>query len=394
MTAILIYTKTMLKRFLRDPIYLFFIFAFPLIFLFIFGTIFGGNSTIKFNVAIFNNADNQFAKNFVEEIKQQKDSPFDIKTDVKDLTDAKEQMARGELDSIIELPASFGRSVDEGICNEKMGQMMRENPGGDAQKLATRITECLPSGQMNVYYDPAQSQSGQTVATILSGILDDVNTGLTGVKPPLSVAQVSTGKKGMSQFDFTFAGLFAYTLMSMSIYTLSQQLPGEKKSGALRRIQATGFRPWQLITALSLTYFVMTALSAGVMCAVGVLAFHWQMQGSWLVFMLFGTISVLALSGFGMLIAGAARSANQATMASQLTAFPMMFLSGVFIPLFIMPPVFQAISHFIPLTPVAEGLRLITTENAGLMAVLPQIGLISLWGLAAYLVAFRVFKWE
>jgi len=28
------------------------------------------------------------------------------------------------------------------------------------------------------------------------------------------------------------------------------------------------------------------------------------------------------------------------------------------------------------------------------MAVLPQIGLISLWGLAAYLVAFRVFKWE
>jgi ABC-2 type transport system permease protein len=72
----------------------------------------------------------------------------------------------------------------------------------------------------------------------------------------------------------------------------------------------------------------------------------------------------------------------------------MMFLSGVFFPMFIMPEIFQTISKFIPLTPVAEGLRFITTEGASFVAVLPQIGLIAAWGLVAYFIAFRVFKWE
>jgi ABC-2 type transport system permease protein len=363
------YFITMLKRFLRDPIYLFFMFIFPLIFLFIFGTIFGNNDNVNFDIALINQSDTEFARDFVASFDGEENTALTINRDISDLETAREKMLRGEITSIIELPAGFG-AVDTASHNP------------------------MPSGHVKVYYDEGNPQAGQTVASIISGILDGINAKLIGTSPPLAVEPVSTGQAGLNQFDYTFAGLFAYTLMTMSIYGLSTQLPGEKKTGALRRIKATPFKPWQLIVSLAMVYTVLTAISAAVMVGAGVAFFDWHIKGSVILFAGFSLFSVLAISGFGMLISGAARNENQAAMASQLIAFPMMFLSGVFFPLYIMPEWMQAVSNFVPLTPVAEGIRFITTEGASLLDVLPQIGLIAGWGLAAYFVAFKLFKWE
>ena len=380
MKALLVFAMTQLKRFLRDPMYLFFTFIFPLIFLFIFGNLYGGNDNVSFKVAIFNSSDSQMAKSFVEKFdSDESQKTFKVNKDLKTLDEAKEKMSRGELDSIIELPAEFGTVKGGAEC---------------ADPANAQTSDCLPSGEMAVYYDPGQAQTGQTVATIMNGIVDEVNQSMTGATDPITVKQVSTGVEGMSTFDYVFAGLFAFTLMSMSIYGLSNQLPAEKKTGALRRLKATPFKPWQLIIGLSLVYTVMATISATVMVMVGVTMFDWQMRGQWLVFILFSLLAILMLNGFGMLIAGAAKNENQSTMASQLIAFPMMFLSGVFIPLYIMPAFFQTVSSFVPLTPVAEGLRFITTEGAGFMELLPQLGIMAVWAVVIYFAAFKAFRWE
>lgn len=379
MRAVCIFALTQLKRFFRDPMYLFFTFAFPLIFLFIFGNLYGGGD-VNFKIAIFNHSDSEMSKNFVEQFNSDDaKKTFKVSADIETLDEAKEKMSRGELDSIIELPSDFGTVKGGPEC---------------ADPANARTSNCLPSGEMQVYYDPSQAQTGQTIATIMSGIADEINQSMTGSSNPITVKQVSTGVEGMSTFDYVFAGLFAFTLMQMSIYGLANQLPAEKKTGALRRIKATPFQPWQLIIGLALVYTVMTAISATVMITVGVTMFDWQMRGDWVVFTVFSLLAVFMLSGFGMLIAGMAKNENQSTMASQLVAFPMMFLSGVFFPLYIMPTFFQTISNFIPLTPVAEGLRFIATEGAGFADILPQIGLMAIWGIVAYAVAFRAFRWE
>ena len=59
-----------------------------------------------------------------------------------------------------------------------------------------------------------------------------------------------------------------------------------------------------------------------------------------------------------------------------------------------MPDWLQGATSWVPMTPVGEGVRMITTEGASLVAVAPQLGLIALWGLVAYLIAFKVFRWE
>ena len=87
-TGILGQVQAFQRRFLRDKVSLFFTFLFPLIFLFVFGSIFK-NQTVNFKVGIINHSHSQFAQQFVDNATKGKDSVLKVK-DVKGLDDAKE----------------------------------------------------------------------------------------------------------------------------------------------------------------------------------------------------------------------------------------------------------------------------------------------------------------
>ncbi len=59
-----------------------------------------------------------------------------------------------------------------------------------------------------------------------------------------------------------------------------------------------------------------------------------------------------------------------------------------------MPEWLQNISTYLPLTPVIDGIRMIATEGKHLVDLGPQLGLMALWTIIIYAVAFRVFRWE
>jgi ABC-2 type transport system permease protein len=59
-----------------------------------------------------------------------------------------------------------------------------------------------------------------------------------------------------------------------------------------------------------------------------------------------------------------------------------------------MPEWLQHVTTFLPLTPIIDGIRMIATEGKHLTDIGPQLGLIGLWTIIIYAVAFRVFRWE
>jgi ABC-2 type transport system permease protein len=98
--------------------------------------------------------------------------------------------------------------------------------------------------------------------------------------------------------------------------------------------------------------------------------------------------------GIGLAIGGWSKNERQAAPLSNIIVFPMMFLSGTFFPRFSMPEWLQSVSTYLPLTPVIDGLRLLTTEGRHLWEIGPQLGLVALWMVVVYFIAFRVFRWE
>lgn len=127
---------------------------------------------------------------------------------------------------------------------------------------------------------------------------------------------------------------------------------------------------------------------------MAITVFDLNVIGNWLALIAFIILGIICIYGIGLAIGGWAKNERQAAPLSNIIVFPMMFLSGTFFPRFAMPEWLQSVSNYLPLTPIIDGIRLIANEGKGLADIMPQIGLISIWTVIIYFIAFRVFRWE
>lgn len=357
------YVRIDVKRLFRDKVAIFFVFGFPLLFLVIFGSIFGGDNDISFRVALINNSDTTYATQLE---KQLKDSEvFEVDEEVATLDDAKEKMNRSQLDATITLPENFG---------EQMGE--------------------YPGGQATVLYSQSNQQAGQTLATILEGTFKEMNEKLAPSVEPFTVKAESTATKGLTQFDYTFSGILGFTLLSLGIFGPTTVFPRLKQRGVLRRYHMTTIKVWQYFTGNVISNAIIGLIAVAIMFLSAVLFFDLNMRGDYLNLAIVVILGVTLLFGIGLAIGGWAKNENQAAPLAQVVTLPMMFLSGVFFPTFLMPELLQNITKFIPLTPIVESIRLVVTEGATVFDLGVQLAIIIGWIIVVYLAAFKLFRWE
>lgn len=363
---IITFAKIDVKRLFRDKVGIFFVFVFPLLFLLVFGSIFRGGDDISFRVALLNESETEFAKNFVEEAKG--DGVLKVDEDVVTLAEAEEKMTRGQLEATIILPEDFGKV--------------------DAEKQ-------YPTGQAKLLYDRSNEQAGQTLASILDSVFRGINQEIAPSDTPFSVQTDSTAKEGLSQFDYTFSGLLGFTILSLGIYGPTTVFPRLKEKKVLRRYHTTTLKVWQYFTANVISNGIVGLMAVALMVGVALLPyFSLNMRGNYLILASVVLVGVIMLFGIGLAIGGWAKNENQAAPLAQIATLPMMFLSGVFFPTFLMPEFLQNITKFIPLTPVVEAIRLVITEGASYADLWQQFAIMGGWIVVVYILAFKVFRWE
>ncbi len=364
-----VFAKIDTRRLFRDKMAIFFVFLFPLIFLFIFGGIFGRESEVSFNVALLNQSETEFAKTFVGNLKGE-DSILKVKDDITSRERADEAMTQSQIDAIIIMPEDFGKVQP------------------DRQ---------YPSGTLEVVYSESNRQSGQTLTSILQGMFQSINQEFVGEQQqPFIVSAQSNGKEGLSSFDYLFPGLLGFTILGMGLFGPTNVFPRMKQRGVLRRYHTTSLKVWQFVLGNVISNSVGALLSVAFMIAIALTVpfFNLNFQGNILELALFIILGAGVIFGFGLAIGGWAKNENQAAPLSNLISFPMMFLSGTFFPRFLMPEWLQTISGFLPLTPFIDGARMILVEGQHLTGILPQIGMLAAWGVVIYFIAFKVFRWE
>jgi len=361
---VLTFARIDIKRLFRDKVAIFFVFIFPLIFLIIFGNIFGGNNEVSFRVGLINQSSSKFSEDFAGQI--EKNQVFQVDKDVSTLDQAREKMNRGQLDASIILPEGFGKVQDNQF----------------------------PSGEARILYDQNNETAAQTLSSIMQGILKEINQGFTKAPEPLTVKAESTATAGLSPFDYVFSGLLGFTLLSLGIFGPTQVFPRLKQRGVLRRYKSTPLKVWQYFTGNLLSNATVGLMAVGLMFVAAFTVFDLEMRGNYLNLAAVVIIGTIMLFGIGLSIGGWAKNENQAAPLSQLIVLPMMFLSGVFFPTFLMPEVLQKITQFIPLTPFVDSARFIITEGKSLLELGPQLAIMGAWIVIIYLIAFKVFRWE
>lgn len=363
--TVLTFVKINTRRFFRDRVALFFTIGFPLIFLFVFGSLNSGSGGVSFDVAVINQSKSDFSNQFVDNLK--KTSVLKVNTEVTDLDTAKEKMNRSELDAAIVLPSSFGD---------------------------TEPTTGKPGGAAEVVYTQNNEQSGQALKGLLEGVFKGVNSQFVSTDMPFTVKSTQLNERSLSAFDYTFAGLLGFAIIGMGIFGPINVFPELKKMGILRRLSTTPLKVWQYFLSTMIGQALIGLISLAIMFIIAILVFKLQVVGNYFELSLFLIVSITMILGIGLALGGWAKNERQVAPLANIVVFPMMFLSGTFFPRFLMPEWLQNVSNFLPLTPVIDGIRLITTEGKHLVDILPQIGLIGIWLIVIYVIAFRVFRWE
>lgn len=362
--TILTFARINTRRFFRDRLSIFFGILFPLIFLFVFGGVFGNSGQMTFHVALINNSQSPFATQFVDDLKKEKS--FDISESDKTLDAAKDKMVHSQIDATVILPPEFGKSDANG----------------------------QPSGQAEVYYTQNTQQSGRTLTTILEGVFKDINRGITKANEPFTVKGEQLNARSLTSFDYTFAGLLGFALLGMGIFGPVNVFPELKKQGILRRLSTTPLKVWQYFCSMAISQSIIGLISIAIMFIVALLVFKLEVVGN--IFLLIGFLvfAIVEILGIGLAIGGWASNERQAAPLSNIVTFPMMFLAGTFFPRYLMPEWLQGVTAYLPLTPVIDGIRYIVNEGYGLMQLGPQLGLMAAWTIIIYIIAFRVFRWE
>jgi ABC-2 type transport system permease protein len=146
------------------------------------------------------------------------------------------------------------------------------------------------------------------------------------------------------------------------------------------------------LTSKVLWYIVLSTVSFVLMVGVGILAYGAHITLTvWLIpFLIIGP---MLFSSLGMLVGTVTKNPETAGVIGNIVTFPMMFLSGTFFPISIMPQYLQSIAHVLPLFYIIEGLNnvMVYANYSGAVIDLAVVAVITA---VIFILAVRLFKWR
>jgi ABC-type multidrug transport system permease subunit len=194
--------------------------------------------------------------------------------------------------------------------------------------------------------------------------------------------------------DWVLPGILAMNVMFSSLWGVGWVIVRYRKNGVLRRLKATPLSPFEFLVAQILSR-LLVVLGASLIVYLGAsLLLDFTMRGSYLALALVYVSGALCLISVGLMVSARLRTEEVADGLLNLISWPMLLLSGVWFSMEGASTAAQAVSRLLPLTYIVEGARAVMIDGAGVIEILPRVGLLTglalvLLGLAAWL-----FRWE
>jgi ABC-2 type transport system permease protein len=199
------------------------------------------------------------------------------------------------------------------------------------------------------------------------------------------------GSGGLTVLDSYVPVLVVMSLGLLGFVALPLTLVSYRERGILRRLGTTPAGPLRVLGAQLIVNFGMAVITLAVLLTVARLAYGVPMPrqfGGWLITALFASAVVLAM---GLFVASVGSTARAAGAIGNILFYPMMFFSGLWLPIPVMPPVLQHISHAFPLGAAWEGFQ---QSLLGNWPPLLALGTMAAWAIGFGVVAARFFRWE
>jgi ABC-2 type transport system permease protein len=165
----------------------------------------------------------------------------------------------------------------------------------------------------------------------------------------------------------------------------------------LKRFYATPIRRGYIVLGEALSRVIFQMLTAIIIILVGHFAFHFTLVHGFETFldiMLLSFLSLLLFMGFGFIVSSIAKSESTIPPFANIITLPQFLLAGTFFSIDAFPSWLQPICKILPLTHFNNAMRNIAFEGASLTSCWQDIGILGIWTVVVYSIAFKTFKWE
>lgn len=247
------------------------------------------------------------------------------------------------------------------------------------------------------------SSAGQKDFGLLSSALHTTIAVLDSAAYPqrASVATVqqtmTEGGRKYRMIDFFLPGMIGFSLIGAAVFGIAFSFYSLRETLVLKRMYSTPVKRQYIILGESLAKVIFQLMTVVVLIGFGYYAYHFTLADGIFTFidmLILSFLALLVFMGFGFFITGIAKNQNVIPIYANLFMFPQYFLSGTFFSKTSLPAFLQPIIKFLPLTALNDAMRNVAFEGASLASCWQQILILLAWGVLIYAITTKVFRWE
>ncbi|WP_419994996.1 ABC transporter permease [Streptomyces boninensis] len=341
-------SRAMSLGLLRDRAAVFFMLAFPLMFLALFGALFKNSETPKVNLV-------QIGK--VQAFERLPD----------------------ELDDVLKIKKSGDRD-----------QALEDVRKGDQDAVIWQRGK-----EIELRYSQADPAKAGSVQSIVNSVVQQVNIAATGKPPAYRVASGTVEDKSLKAIQFFTPGLLGWAVAMGGVFGTAITLVAWRKKRILRRLWLAPISPAPVIAARIGVTLALALAQMAIFLAVATLPFYGlRLTGNWWLALPLVACGSLAFMSIGLVVGAWAKSEEAANGLAQIIILPMAFLSGSFFPLDQAPGWVRTISTVFPLKHLVTAMEAVLSRGGGWGDALPVMGGLLLFAVVLTAIAARIFRWD
>jgi ABC-2 type transport system permease protein len=351
MRDVLTISKAILLGFSRDKVGLFFTIAFPLVFLFIMGGLFGNGGTPRATV-----------------------------------------IEVGDVAVLDTMPAEAHKEIDK-VLDVRRGADLAGALGQVREGEAAAVVEQRGNTVM-VHYSTSDPASAGTVRSIMLSLVQAANLAESPAPAKFGYENASVDTVAVKPIQTITPGLLGWAIATGATFTAASTLVGWRQRRFLRRLTLCPINMGSVVGARLLVSAGVALAQTALFLLIAALMFDLPLTNDWwatIPLVMAGTLAFLAI---GLLAGARLRSAEVAGGVANLLVIPMAFLSGSFFSLSLAPAWLQTASNVLPLRHLNDSMTAVLSRGASAWSVLPQFALLLGFAAVVTVVAVRMFRWD
>jgi ABC-2 type transport system permease protein len=194
---------------------------------------------------------------------------------------------------------------------------------------------------------------------------------------------------GLSELQYYVPTIAALSVLGSCYSQLAIVLSIRRQNGILKRIRATPLPAWAYFIGLLAHCVMVSVVDVALIVGIGRL-FGVPLPTHWLALMVVLAAGAASFCALGVGVASLIRNAEAAPAVVQIVLFPLVFISGTYIP--IHSDLLNRVSGALPIRPFNQSLLGPLSQHTGIDW--RNLGVLFAWGAVSAVIAVARFRWD